>query len=284
MIEARYRRRFRRPLFIVSSPRAGSSLLFLTLAKARNVFTVGGESHGLIESLPGLHPFARGWTSNRLAAEDATPALAEALARQFYNSLRDRDGRPPTGPVTMIEKTPKNSLRIPFLRAIFPDARFLYLHRDPRETLSSMLEAWNSGRFVTYPRLPDWPGTPWSLLLTPNWRALAGRPLPRIVAHQWAQTADILLADLAALPPENVRALSYADLLAAPQQTVAAVCAAFDLDWDQHLCADLPLSPTVITAPALDKWRRDEAVIAELSPIVAEADARAQAALAAWRV
>src|SRR5579859_7897477 len=50
---------FDRPIFIVSSPRSGSSLLFETLTKARGLVTVGGESHGLMESIPAISPAPR---------------------------------------------------------------------------------------------------------------------------------------------------------------------------------------------------------------------------------
>ena len=80
----------------------------------------------------------------------------------------------------MLEKTPKNALRVPFLDACFPDAIFIYLYRDPRETLGSMMEAWLSGAFQTYPELPGWEGPPWSLLLVPGWRELIGTPLPEL--------------------------------------------------------------------------------------------------------
>ncbi|MES2443192.1 MAG: sulfotransferase [Pseudomonadota bacterium] len=271
------------PIFIVSSPRSGSSLLFLTLAQAAEVHTIGGESHSLIEQIPGLHPRDRGWPSNCLGTADATPALAETIAASFYRTLRDRDGRPPAGPAVMIEKTPKNSLRVPFFAEVWPDARFVYLYRDSRETLSSMIEAWNSGRFRTYPLLPGWTGTPWSLLLVPGWRDLVGRPLPEIVAHQWAATTGLLLDSLDALPTGRVIGVSYADFLADPQETMAGLCGRLGLGWDRTLSDALPLSPTVVTAPSADKWRRDEAAIEAVWPIVEAADQRAREALARYR-
>ncbi|MDF7775096.1 sulfotransferase [Sphingomonas sp. AOB5] len=275
---------FKRPLFIVSSPRSGSTLLFLTLAKAAGVHTVGGESHGLIEMIPGLHPRDRSWSSNRLTAEDATPELSEELASRFYSGLHDRDGKPPAGAVTMIEKTPKNSLRVPFMHAIFPDARFLYLYRDPRQTLSSMLEAWGTGKFLTYPNLPQWPGPVWSLLLVPGWKELRGKPLAEIVARQWAETTSILLDDLEALPREQVCAVAYDTLLAAPQETIESLCRQLDLDWDLELGATLPISPTTVSAPHPDKWRRHEAEIERVWPIIEPVEARARAALARFSV
>ena len=139
---------FDRPVFIVSSPRSGSTLLFETLAQARGLFTIGQESHALIEGIPGLHPAYHDFASNRLDAAIATQQLTEELRRRFRAKLHDRDGHHSTAlPLRMLEKTPKNALRVPLLAKIFPEAQFVYLYRDPRQTLSSMIEAWQSGRF-----------------------------------------------------------------------------------------------------------------------------------------
>src|SRR6185437_6093047 len=100
-------------------------------------------------------------------------------------------------------KTPKNALRTPFLAKVFPDARFIYLYRDPKQVLASMMEAWESGGFRTYPQLPDWKGLPWSMTLIPGWRDLIGKPLPEIVAVQWRTITGVLLDDLAALPTDR---------------------------------------------------------------------------------
>src|SRR5690606_32000492 len=105
---------FDRPVFIVSPPRSGSTLLFETLGAAPGVYTIGDESHALIEGIAALGPSAHGWESNRLLAEHADPAVAEALRRRFHAALRDRDGHGPASGATvrMLEKTPKNALRI----------------------------------------------------------------------------------------------------------------------------------------------------------------------------
>ncbi len=130
--------RFDRPVIIVAAPRSGSSLLFETLARSPDLWTVGGESHELIEGVPGLRPADRGFDSNRLTGADAPPEVAGALRRSFFAKLRDRDGRTPPagGTLRLLEKTPKNALRIPFLDRVFPDAVFVYLYREPRENVS----------------------------------------------------------------------------------------------------------------------------------------------------
>lgn len=240
-----------------------------------DAFTIGGESHALIESVAPLHPRDRGWESNRLTAADATPEVVEQLSGRFRAALKDRDGRPPAGPARMIEKTPKNSLRVPFLAAAFPDARFVFLHRDPRETLSSMMEAWASGRFRTYPNLPDWPRRDWSLLLTPGWRDWRDLPLAEVVARQWATTSEYLVGDLESLAPERIRAVAFEALVSEPERTVTALCESLGLGWDRALNGPLPPSPSVVSPPRPGKWRANADAIGRIWPIVAAGAARA---------
>jgi hypothetical protein len=270
-----FRDRFDRPIFLVSTPRSGSTLLYETLVKAPGLFATGDESHRLIESIPGLSPPQRGWLSNQLVANDASADRAEWLAASFYRQLRDRDGRPATGRVRMLEKTPKNALRVPFFDAIWPDSEFVYLYRDVRETLYSMMEAWRSGGFRTYPGLPGWPDGSWSLLLVPGWQQLKKMQLPEIVAHQWAITTEILLDNLEKLGEGRVQAIDYGNLVDSPQAEVERLAVGLGLGWDRQLGDTLPLSKTTVTRPDRQKWRRMEQVILSVMPIVERAEKRA---------
>ncbi|PRQ08468.1 sulfotransferase [Enhygromyxa salina] len=270
--------RFDRPLIVVSAPRSGSTLLFDLLARLPEVWTIGGESHEIIRGIPELHPAAHGYISDRLRADAATPEIAAALHQGFARRLVDHQGQaytqlePEARPASLrlVEKTPANALRIPFLRACFPDARFVHLVREPEPTVSSLVEGWRSRRFVAYRDLPGWPHRDWSFLLPPGWRELAERPVIEIAAYQWRVANQTILADLEQVPPDQQLRLRYAELVHDPREVLARVARFAELELDLALDAELqrrapPLTQVTISPPRADKWRRHEHELASLA-------------------
>lgn len=266
--------RFERPLFIVSAPRAGSTLLFDLIARFPDVYTIGGESHAIIRGLPTLHPSARAYASDRLTAADASPAVTAALMDGFSRQLIDRRGQPlidlpapsrPSG-VRFLEKTPANALRIPFLRAVFPEARFIYLRREAKENISSLVEGWRSRRFLSYRGMPGWPYRDWSFFLPPGWQSLAGRSLVEIAAYQWQVANATIEADLGELPASEWCEVSYAELLQQPRDVASRIGQFAGLTWDDEMertvSNPLPVSRVTLSAPSPDKWLRHEREIA----------------------
>ncbi len=261
----------RRPVFIVAAPRSGSTLLFETLAASREVATLGGEAHWLIEGIPALRPGAPGIDSNRLTAHEATEAVSARVVHDILANRVDAAGRAAGAGCALrfLEKTPKNVLRIPFIERIFPDALYVFLWRDPRGNLASIMEAWQSGAWRTYERLDGFDG-PWSMLLPPGWQEMRGRPLEELAAFQWESANRIALGDLAQLPRERWTSLRYEDLVADPRGTIAALCRFAGLDFDAALDlrvrGALPLSRYTHTVPRADKWRRHERAIESMLP------------------
>lgn len=271
------RPRFDRPIFIVAAPRSGSTLLFETLAVNRELWSLGGEAHAHFERIASLRPSGRN-PSNRLTADAATPEVIDMLMGFLVEDLVNSSGTPyrEMAPLTrptelrFLEKTPKNALRIPFLLKTFPDARFIFLYRDPRQNISSLMDSWRSGRYVTYPQLPGWPGEqPWSHLLIPGWEQLRGRPLAEIAARQWLVTNQTILDDLEALPGERWCAIDYDSLLANTRTELQRLCAFAQIIFGprMHQVASQPLklSRYTLTPPRPDKWKKNAA---ELEPVL----------------
>lgn len=265
-----------RPVIIVAAPRSGSTALFETLAVTPQLTNPGGEAHWLVEGFQMFRPGAPGIDSNRLTADRLTPEIALAMKSRLAEKLVGPDGeRVDAATVRLLEKTPKNALRIPFFNALFPDARFVFLWREPEENVSSILDAWRAGGWVTYPQLPGWDG-PWSMLLPPGWQALKGKPVPEVAAFQWATTNRIIMDDLEQIPAERRHVVRYSDFVADPAAVVRGVCAFAGIEFDAALSertgGDLPPSRHTLTPPEAGKWRKNaaeiEPLIPDLQPVV----------------
>ena len=276
---------FDRPIIILAAPRSGSTLLFETLAETKDVWTIGGESHLVIEGIKALNPNSGMVDSNRLTAAHAPEPVIQLIRSRFARQLKDREGQEffhhrTIRHLRFLEKTPKNALRVPFLEKIFPDARYVFLVRDARANLSSMMEAWRARRWVTYPRLRGWQGPPWSLLLPPGWQKLNGRPLEEICAFQWMSANSILLEDLKEIPRQRWTVLNYQSLLDEPEAAVTQLCEFAGLAVDerlrQRLHAPLPLSRYTQSTPAADKWLKNRREIDSVLESLADIEAQLQ--------
>jgi hypothetical protein len=271
---------FDKPIFIISAPRAGSTLLFETLSQFPHLWTVGRESHDLIEAIPELHPAAHNFSSNRLTEADALPHIGTALQDGFVRQLRDRSGtayinlpvkqRPQK--IRFLEKTPKNALRVPFLKAIFPDALFIFLYREPRANISSMMEGWRSQIFITYPELPGWQTKDWSFLLTPGWSSWQNCSIAEIAARQWQTANSYIWDDLQSLPSSSWCLVRSQNLIEEPKKVIREISEFAGINWDakieERLSKSLPISAVTLSAPSPDKWRKNEKEILEVLPIV----------------
>ncbi len=213
-----------RPVFVVAPPRSGGTALFRSLARAPGLFSA---SVPILDGVFELQPENREWDSNRLTAADIQPRAVEDLRGRLKGGLVDSAGNRPgidASGLRWVDGQPRNALRVPFLAGVAPDAQFVYIHRDPAETIPAMLQVWESGRRVSYAHLPDWEGPAWSLPLVPGWRELAGKPLPEIVTEQWLRLTATLLDDLEALPPERWCVTDFKTLLNDPKRELERIC------------------------------------------------------------
>ena len=271
---------FDRPVIILAAPRSGSTLLFETLALSPDLWTIGGESHGIFERIKRYNPNTEYCDSNALYAEDSIPEVIDLIRQLFFQKLRDARGRSVQSmnrgqlrPLRMLEKTPKNSLRVSLLNRIFPDALFIYLVRNPRDNISSIIDAWNSGRFVTYPNL-DGRQKPWSLLLPPGWQSYHEAPVEEIAAFQWRSANEAILQELGKLDRNRWTAVSYGQQLNAGENTLARLCEFCDISADGVVDSSAggqsSHSRYTLSPPSPDKWQRHATALARVLPGLAD--------------
>jgi len=265
------------PLIIVSVPRAGSTLLFEQLQRLEGLCSIGGESHAIFNAFPHLRAANTALDSGCLDESHADARTCEQIRRCFAFLMGDHQGRrylrlnPRPANIMLLEKTPRNALNIPFLLELFPRARFVFLHREPPQNISSIIDAWHdglqTGRFVTFRDLPDWDRPAWCFLLPPGWRRLKGKALADIAAFQWSVGNRIILEELQRLPAERWMTTSYEQLTSEPSVTLRDIAGFAGLQLPDLALGkqSLPLSRTTLTPPHPDKWRRHSEAIDRVS-------------------
>lgn len=267
------------PVFILSAPRAGSTLLFELLTRYLPCLSVGGESHGIFAHFPSLRMENEHYNSGCLHTAHATSEVSRNLRDAFACQLHYSNRRRPdweaisrgSSTQIFIEKTPRNALNIPFLLRVFPNAKFIYLYRHGLQNIASLIEGWHfgqqTGHFVTFPDLPGFAPRKWCFLLPPEWREHKNKAFSDIAAFQWQKTNSIIQDQLGQLATTRWTTIDYQELIDSPHDELTKLAEFCQLtpfntalDLQTH---SLPLSATTLSAPDSEKWRR---FASELSP------------------
>jgi len=237
---------FSPPLLIVGTPGSGGAVLASALIRASAVWHLPDREDPITQAVPALDASQRGWDSHALLARDAT-VNADAITKDLATRLVDREGKPigERDGIPVLWNA-RFALRIPFLAAAFPQARFVLCIREPADATEEMVRAWQSGTFVSANELPDWTAPKWSLPLIEGWRELHGKTLEEIVVKQWSVLSDKLLDDLNTLPPQRWAITDFDSLLSDPGPELKRLCGFAGIDYDQAL-----LTPVEATARQL---------------------------------
>lgn len=144
-----------RKLFVVGCPRSGTTWMQLLLSQFPEVATAPETQifayyldHFLRQwrhehEGPGSRSQGRAGLS-RLLTEDEFFELCGRTAGMVLEKIAA--GNP--GASVVCEKSPRNALQAEFIHRVFPDAYFLHVIRDPRDTVASLMAAarsWGSG-------------------------------------------------------------------------------------------------------------------------------------------
>lgn len=190
-------------IFLVSQPRAGSTLLQSILAGSEAVHTTA-------EPWFMLHPLYALRETGHTADYDATVA-ARAL-QDFLGTINDGEttyyravrlmalelyGRAchEVGKPRFLDKTPRYYTILPELARVFPRARFVILLRNPAAVLSSILRTWVKGNWNRFEYFRD------DLLAAPR-----------------------LLTSFASEATEQAYVVRYESLVLAPDETIRELC------------------------------------------------------------
>lgn len=142
------------PIFLFSLPRSGSTLLQRVLMSHKDIASIAepwlllplcyaNKKEGVLAEYAHISAFnALGDFINYLPnkEDDYNKALGD-----FANTLYEKQCL--KNEKYFLDKTPRYYFIIPEIIKIFPDAKFIFLFRNPVNVMSSMMQTWSNGRF-----------------------------------------------------------------------------------------------------------------------------------------
>lgn len=217
---------------IIGCARSGTSILGELIASHP-------EIHYHFEAHPVWELAGRGENdSHRLTEEHATDKVVQQIRRWL-----ERHSRPGT---ILMEKNPRNVLRVPFLGAVVPEASLIHIIRDGRDVACSML--------------PGIGGASWQHLKPPLWRRLRAENEGVVrCALAWKEIMEIAVEDLAGVPHLLVR---YEDLVRRPQEMAGRIFSFLGLHLHQDclaFCDRISASTeSAYHAKGQERWYRND--------------------------
>ncbi len=205
---------------------------------------------------------------------DASEKVKRYIRNEFLNYQQQNGNR------IIVEKTPHNILRIPYVRAIFPEAHFLYIVRNPLSFISSVELKWQqpATRKRIVKRLKSTPITQLHHYLTrffnqqwnnrilrrkylsiwgPRYKGiqedLKMTDLMTVIARQWSRATSKAEKDLALFEESQVLRLRYEDFVQDPISDMERICAHCGLQMTTDMAKIV--KETVKTDRKL-KWQR----------------------------
>jgi hypothetical protein len=232
-------RKIVKPVFIVGSPRSGTTLLFNVLSQSEELWSLYTEST-IWNKYAG--PQHKRWETMELRASDATEETVNKIKSEFCQRVINHETENKHDRfIRMVEKTPDNCFRIDFIRKMFPDAYFIYIKRDGRNTISSMIEAWRYYKKYPVPLsvnidLQNGSTTDkWWGSLPTGWQSYSKSKVIDVCLFQWKEANSIALESLKDIPSSRMVPVRYEDLTKNGEVVIQQICKKIGITYSNSL-------------------------------------------------
>lgn len=221
------------PVIIVGAARSGTKLLRALVASSLEYHEVPHDVNYVWRygSEQIIH--------DELSIDSATPKMKKFVRHQL-NVMASKSG---LSSVPFVEKTVSNTLRLPLVNAVFPNAIYVHLVRDGYSVTESSLRCWQEpteyrrilSKIRTFPwsscaRYAAWyawgnlgrkfSATKQPAVWGPRYQgiqdAIARLTLPEVCAWQWRHCVEHALANKSIIANDRWLDLSYEELIANP--------------------------------------------------------------------
>lgn len=206
--------------------------------------------------------------------DDATDKVKRHIRREFLKYQKQHRNR------VVMEKTPANILKIPYVRAIFPEATYLFIVRDPFSFISSVELKWQrtlsakgirrrlkstpitqlhhyAGRFIRQYVDKQILRRKYQAIWGPRYKGIdedvQAHDLLTVIARQWSVCSRKAEKDLALFENGRVLRLKYEDFVENPISDMERICAHCGLEMTPQMAK---AANEWVKSDRKYKWRR----------------------------
>ncbi len=259
------------PVVIIGAGRSGTNVLRDMLTRMPGFATWNCDE---------INPIWRhgnlSWPDDEIPVQAATPRVRRYI-RGAFQRIWSQEGQPRF----VVEKTCANSLRVPFVDTVLPEAKYLYIVRSGIDVVASARKRWQGDLEIPglpyfaakarYTPLSDLPIYAWSfirsrlgLMLGKNKRLsvwgprfagmseMGESPLEEICARQWSACINSADEAFARIASERVMTLRYEDLTANPTAVLTEILGFLEAETD---AATISKSADLVHSTSVGKGR-----------------------------
>lgn len=229
----------RSDVVIVGAPRSGTNMLRDILTSFEGVATWPCDEINYIWRHGNMS-----YPSDEIPRELAKPDIKKYIKQRFEEISEKYDSK------VVVEKTCANSLRVPFVDAVLPDAKYIFIYRDGIDATGSAKERWTAQLDVPYilqkvkyvPKL-DLPFYAlryfwarvyrlisrekrlafWGPALSDMQAILRSHTLNEVCAIQWQRCVDKAEEAFTCMPDDKVLRIRYEDFVRQPAEDLSKI-------------------------------------------------------------
>lgn len=293
------------PVIIIGCPRSGTSLLLTILSTSPHLWSLYRETIDIWERfyrdvkkefkndllsesdlneeskdflLTEFHKYSfNNYSLGYLVRESLNKKGVFALPAKLVADLNNLYKNTFINEYRFVEKSPKSCFRIPFINKLFDKPKFIFLKRDGRSNINSLIEGWKLPKKYTRPevaniplKIKGYPDLRWRFVLPPGWENYKESSIEEVCAFQWTSSNKAAMESLKSIEKDRKYTISYEELTEDPSTTIKNLCNFIDIPFSESLKKIANKLPSVnyITKPKKDKWKQNISLIEKTYPTI----------------
>ncbi len=270
-------------VIIIGAPRSGTNMLRDVLCALPGVDTWPCDEINYIWRHGNMHS-----ASDEFTADMATPKVRDFINKKIDGFALNHKLN------VLVEKTCANSLRVPFVDAVVPDAKYIYIVRNGYDVLASAKQRWHAdfdlsyimkkARYVPISDLPYYGGRYlanhifrmfskekrlafWGPAFKDMNECMTHHSLEEMCALQWKRCVDLSDAAFQEMPEEKWHRVYYEDFVNNPRECLFNILHFLQKDVDEPRVLEA-VANVRVTSVGKGRNELGHSLVSNISPLI----------------